>query len=290
MTAKTRADLIEEIADLYGEYIKLTATGGSTTTIVDTASLYQPDSYWVGHYAYVLTDAGGEGAAPEGQERAVTAYDQGDGTITVSPAFSAAVGAGDVCELLPVQRATIARAINAAVRAAGKTWLVEVVDEDTITLDEDDYEYDLPADLVTLKRVLVREETSDPWMEVPANNWRVAGLPGAQTLIFDTWNGLSEDYTLRLEYLARPSEMTSDSGTLGLGEPAERELVQFVIAYALYWLHDRAANKRESQGNFQTHYTKADYYYKAAMAIRDRARGANGTRSIRCNRMPRARG
>ena len=287
MSAKTRADIISEVADLFGEYLKLTATDGSTVTIADTVNLYQPDSLWVGHYAYVLTDVGGVHAAPEGQERPVTAY--AGNTVTVSPAFTVAVAAGDVCELLPVQRSVLVRAINAGIREGGHTWLVPVVDEDT-ELDEELYDYDLPADLVDLSRVLVREDTDQPWAEVPARNWRVTGVPGAQVLTFRTWNGLSEDFTLCLEYYARPNELATDSATLGLGEPAERELVEFIIQYALYWLHDRLANKNESQGTFQVHYTKASNYLKIAMGMKARAMGRRGAKSLRTSRVARARG
>jgi len=182
-------------------------------------------------------------------------------------------------------------AINAAINAAGTTWLIPAEDEDT-ELDEDVYDYDLPADLVTLNRVLVREDTDGPWLEIPGHNWRVTGASGAQELTFRTWNGLSEDYTLRLEYYARPSELATDAATLGIGEPAEADLVEFVRQYALWWLHDRAANKSADVAGaaFQGHYTKGDICLKLAMTLKDKAKGKRGPRAIRTGRWPRARG
>ena len=169
MTAKTRADMIGAIADAFGGYRRVVATGGSTTTIVDAANLMEPDSYWVGHYVYVVTDAGGLHAAPEGQERAVTGYDLSAATLTVSPAFTVAIGAGDVCALAQERRTVFGNAINEAIRAAEMTWLVAISDDATV-LDEGVYEYDLPDDLVTLSRVLVRAEDTQPWRDVPASN------------------------------------------------------------------------------------------------------------------------
>lgn len=271
MTAKVRSDLISEIADSYSEYLKLTATAGSATTATASADLLEPDSYWIGHMLYVVTDAGGAHAAPEGQERPVTAYDQASATLTVSPAFSAAIGAGDICELLPLRRATIVKAINAAIQSSGMAWLAAIADEASIALVEGTYEYALPDDLERLARVLVRENTDEPWVDVPANNWRVAELPGAQVLIFNSWDNLSDAYTCRLEYYARPSEMATDAATLGLGEPAEREMVRFVVSFALYWLHDRASNISKGDSEFQQHYTKGDLFFKIAQAIKREA-------------------
>jgi len=273
MAPKTRSDIIEAVADAFGGFCRVVATGGSTTTIVDAANLLESDGYWVGHYVHVLTDAGGTHAAPEGQERPVTGYDLSSATLTVSPAFTAAIGAGDVCALAQERRTVFESAINEAIRAAEMTWLVAATD-DAIVLDEEVYEYDLPTDLVTLNRVLVRAEDEEPWRDIPASNWRVTGLPGAQELVFNSWNGLSASYTTRLEYYARPAEMTTDAATLGVGEPAEREMVRFMTLYALYWLHSRAASKQESSGTFQIHYTQADSYLKMAMDLRARSAGS----------------
>ena len=63
MAEKTRGHLVAEMARRFGFYAAGTATGGSTTTVVDTVNLLAPDDYHVGRYAYVLTDAGGAGAA-----------------------------------------------------------------------------------------------------------------------------------------------------------------------------------------------------------------------------------
>jgi len=46
-------------------------------------------------YAYVFNDAGGAGAAPQGETRTISAYNNATGEFTVSSAFTAAIASGD---------------------------------------------------------------------------------------------------------------------------------------------------------------------------------------------------
>jgi len=267
-----------------------TATGGSTETVVDGVGLIAPDDYWVGHYVYILADAGGEGAAPEGEERPITDYVQSSGTLTVAPAFSAAVADGDTYEVLPLRRAEIIAAIQAGVRAAGVTWVATKVDTTTVTIAADDHDYDLPTDVVRLLVVWVRTSAGDAWVEVPGRMWRVSGEMGDQELLFDDLSGLGADDTVRLEYLARAEELSADSDTLGLGEPAEREMVEFVVAHALFWLHDQAAARAPEGAGFRPHLTQAQYYREVAKEIRTAAWRWQGRGTVRSERWARHRG
>jgi hypothetical protein len=84
--------------------IVVTATGGSTTTIVVSSYAYSSASAhsYNGVWAYVATDAGGAGAAPEGEIRRVTrgGFNGSTGTWTVSPAFTVSPAAGDTIYFL----------------------------------------------------------------------------------------------------------------------------------------------------------------------------------------------
>lgn len=78
-----------------------TATGGSTTTIVDTGKLKSTqyaDKDWEGGWARISKDGGGAQAAPEGEISPITTYAPSTGTITVDPAITAAAS-GDEYEL-----------------------------------------------------------------------------------------------------------------------------------------------------------------------------------------------
>lgn len=288
--AKTRADLVGEVARRFGHYARATATGGSTTTIVDSA-VYEPDDYWTGHYVYIVTDAGGAGAAPEGEERPVTDYVLSSGTLTVGAAFSAAVASGDVYELLHVRRADVVAAINTAIRAAGETWMVCKTDTTTVTIVDDDYDYDLPADLARLLSIWYRSDSDVPWEPLHGGLWRVNGTPGGpQELLMETLLYTEAGDTLRLEYLARPEEMDADSDELGVGDPAEREFVDYLITWALFVLHDQAAAAAPEAAGFRPHLTQAQYYREMAEATRQRASRFHGPGTLRTERWARSRG
>ena len=290
MSAKTRADFIKEVAERYGQYRRLTASGGSTTTIVDADGLYEADDFWIGHYAYILTDAGGAGAAPQGEERPVTDYDQSTTTLTVAPAFTAAVANGDTYELLPERRDRIIDAINAGVQAAGETWPILKRDTTTLTIVADDYDYSLSTitDLVRLLNVSVRDATDEAWIEAPKRNWRVTGTPAAYVLLFDSLTGLEAGDALMLEYTAYPTEMTADTGALGVGVTAERGLVRFVVAYALGWLNEAAASRGD--GGFRERYTLAERFMEEAQVIKRSAARVTDAGKMRWARWGRSRG
>lgn len=81
-----------------------TATGGSTTTIVDTTRLQSnryTDKDWEDAWARISKDAGGSGAAPQGDIRPASTYAPSTGTVTITPAFSSSssVASGDLYEL-----------------------------------------------------------------------------------------------------------------------------------------------------------------------------------------------
>lgn len=271
---KTLADLIESVASQFGEYLQGTATDGSTTTVEDTANFLEVDDYWNGAYLYVLEDAGGAGAAPEGEERAVIDYSQDDQQITVDPALTAAVAAGDTFELLPARRSHLVRKINEAIREAHGHWLVTKTDTTTITLVTDDYAYTLPTDLVELMEVLTRESSDEPYSAVPPRYYWVTGTPGAEELHFRAgtwWARLDTDQTVMLVYKARPSELAADTDELGLGAPAETELYTFILHWTLYLLHDQEANRRPAGKAYQAHYTQAEQHRQIAELIRGKA-------------------
>ena len=94
--AKTLFDLVYATAvKLPGGLREGTATGGSTTTIIDTVGFKNLDNdYLNGGTAFIIqtTDA----LAPQGQYRVISDYVASTKTATVTPAFSATAGAGDM--------------------------------------------------------------------------------------------------------------------------------------------------------------------------------------------------
>jgi hypothetical protein len=73
------------------------ATTNSTTNLVVSADLsgFGNDFFNAGWYITCTYDAGGSSAAPEGEVRDITNYDDSNDTFSVKPAFSSAVTAND---------------------------------------------------------------------------------------------------------------------------------------------------------------------------------------------------
>lgn len=134
-----------------GFSVDILATGGSTTTIIDTNAQFTADDSLVGGTALVVRDAGGASAAPEGEFQRISDYVASTNTFTVGSAFSSAVAAGDSILLatprirLPQMRA----AVNDALANLGTITLVDT----SITTADAQTEYALPVAL-KIKRIL----------------------------------------------------------------------------------------------------------------------------------------
>jgi len=88
--------LLQDVYAALEQNIGRIATGGSTTTIVDnTIDADIQDDEYNNYYAFVAYDAGGAGAAPEGDYRLVDDYVQATTTLSFLTAFSAAIEADD---------------------------------------------------------------------------------------------------------------------------------------------------------------------------------------------------
>ena len=76
----------------------ITASGGSTTTIVRGSGSFVSDGIKAGDLAYILDDAGGAGAAPEGEMGVVLRLDALN--VTLATALTAAVAASDTVNFI----------------------------------------------------------------------------------------------------------------------------------------------------------------------------------------------
>jgi hypothetical protein len=95
--AVTRNQVLERFLRETGLGTYGIATGGSTTTVIDTAALLSSqlsNDIMPGAWARIGLDAAGAGAAPEGETQPVSAYVATTGTVT-NAAFTTAVAVGD---------------------------------------------------------------------------------------------------------------------------------------------------------------------------------------------------
>ena len=134
-----------------------TATGGSTTTVIDTTQRTENDDTWNGGTIWVITDAGGASDAPEGEWSTITDFDNGTSTVTMQ-AVSAAIASGDTYGIAG-GRYPIDVLINAINNEIIKH---QVMRYDITSLDivADQSEYTLPAGIYESNLVSVEEATS----------------------------------------------------------------------------------------------------------------------------------
>ena len=224
------------------------ATGGSTTTIIDTKLADEladgnEDDIYNGGTAIVVKDAGGAFAAPEGEFSRITDYVATTTTLTVSPALTVAVASGDTVLIAPPDFPLydILEVLNDALM-----YLSTVPRFDTsITTAANQTEYTLPLALKgrQILDVEVQGITTDAndnrWRLLPRSSWRIgyAAAGSTGTLILPQ---LASGYTVRIAHLAEHARVSAYADYID--EYLDRNLVHAALfAHALQWKNDRDA-------------------------------------------------
>lgn len=183
----TLFDLTHRVASELGITFGGTATGGSTTTLIDTALLdLYPSGYFLEGTVWVLHDAGGAGAAPQGEWGLVSQWNDQTTTVTFSNTLTAAIASGDYYKIAPASY-TLHMLRDAINRTLDEIGMVEVFDGSSLTGADSQTEYTLPATDILVKRVLIQSDQNDAndnrWREL--NGWRVekTASGSADTLI-----------------------------------------------------------------------------------------------------------
>ena len=224
------------------------ATGGSTTTVIDsTQANTARDNAWKNGAMFITRDAGGAGALPEGQYQRISAFTNSSGTFTVETAFSTAVAAGDIygytSPYYPLRQ--MQELANDALRALGDVDLVDTTTLDTVTGDT---EY---AAAVTWKRsrplrVDIQTATGDAqdnqWVEWPSFEWVPAQAGSTGLIIFPDYPTASRD--VRVWYRgAHPALLDYDDVVHDSFDP-ELVVLQLVVK-ALEWQNGRSGGTDE---------------------------------------------
>ena|SRR3990172_3535339 len=157
--SKNLFDLTHELARALGVVNEGVATGGTTTTIIDTVERTEADDFFNGGTAWILYDAAGAGAAPQGEYSFVTDTTLSTNTLTLRSTLTAAVASGDRYAVARVKYPLqlLIQKINEALSAIP----IEKDDITTITIAADQTEYSLPADVWKLKKVYLQTNTDD---------------------------------------------------------------------------------------------------------------------------------
>lgn len=192
-----------------------TATGGSTTTMIDTKRTESDDAFNGGAF-WLITDAGGASAAPEGEWARVSDWVNSTKTATIST-LTAAVASGDTYGI------AVGFPLDILIGAINDELVKhKVVRYDKTSLDivSGQSEYTLPAGIRYDNLLNVYEETdtdSDDSKPTPLNFHVETADTGTQhTLIIDSrsvtsGNNIILEYTTFLSPLYLATDVIDDS-------------------------------------------------------------------------------
>jgi hypothetical protein len=187
------------------------ATGGTTTTLIDTLNLTQADDYWSGGSVWILDDAGGAGAAPEGEWARVTDFDNGTSKATIE-AITVAPAAGDHYAIgkkrYPLD--ILIQKVNQALEDLGKITITDTTSVDTAA---NQTEITLPAaiDYDNLREVWLQTQTGDAddnrWDLLDKDKWYVQKTAtGTQDLLVFRYQ-LPTSRDLKLVYVDKHPQL-----------------------------------------------------------------------------------
>lgn len=190
-----------------------TATNGSTTTVIDTSRTEVDDSF-NGGTVWIITDAGGASAAPEGEWASVSDWVNSTGTATVST-LTAGVAAGDIY-VIATARYPLDVLISAVNSELIKYW-VPRWDKTSLDILANQSEYELPSGINKYNLVNVYEATQDDSNENrPVHlNYRVhTAAAGSQHTLEIMSRGVTAGNDIWLEYLHHPDPVSAATDTI----------------------------------------------------------------------------
>jgi len=271
----TFSELIERVYRLVGDWAEGTATGGSTTTIIDTTNRLEQDDYWNDLNAFAWVHDG----AAAGDWRKVTDFVNSSATLTVPTMTSTGVAATNTYSLHSMFTIDeVKKAINMAIDQVAGECLEHELDQATITLAASTYEYALPSDCLVLYGV-TQANAAGTWGSedrVPADEWRILkdGSPKLhlirypEALKFEghfTQNLFADSFTagrvLQLEYLKRATALSALTDTTFIS-PA------YLMFQAAAFLHISTVRRPDNEP--EDHRTQYDVLQKAANIERQR--------------------
>jgi len=275
--ALTLNDLLGALLREYGgPYLETTATGGSTTTIVDTTNgpMYA-DDWWNNAWANIITTT--DGLAPQGETRHVSDFAGSSGTWTVSAAFTATVGAGDTVRFWSgPPKAEALKAIEDALIDAFPAFYQVRLDT-SLSIVADTYKYTLPATIGRLVRVeLATDVTGAKFATL--HDWRVIDdetvtggvVTSTRSLVLSDAHSYTTGVTLRLTGISPIAMPAADTYQLPVPPQHEGNLRAFVALYGAAMLHERAITG-DTLDQQRTHITRAQQLYPRAEVARGKS-------------------
>ena len=190
-TAFQLTHLLQRVYDKLEQTKGLLATGGSATTVVDSAiSADVEDDAYNGYTAFVAYDAGGAGVSPEGKYRRVTDYVASNTTLTLDATVTDAIAAGDLITIANGSKFPlndVIRLCNNALRKLGRVPSLDV----SLTTAANQTEYNLPATVQWDEIVLVElqgntaDANDNRYVEIPRGSYKIVppSVPGGTAVL-----------------------------------------------------------------------------------------------------------
>lgn len=184
--ALTLSKVIQRAWRETGFSVNIKATGGSTTTIVDSRTQYTSDNSLVGGTAVVTRDAGGASAAPEGEFAVISAFVASTKTFTIDT-LTSAVSSGDSI-LLATPRIKLEQMIVCVNDALTNLGTISLVDT-SLTAVANQTEYALPVAL-KIERLLdiqfntiTNDSDNNQWRSILGQAEYAPAAPGSTGLL-----------------------------------------------------------------------------------------------------------
>lgn len=220
-----------------------TATGGSTTTIVDSKLIdylgdSNEDDILNGGTVILIKDAGGASAAPEGEIRYIDDYTSATGTITFT-AMTAAPAAGDTYMLVsrdfPLY--DMLEVVNDALAYLGQ---VAPTPDTSLTTVVSQTEYTLPIAMQGAQLLNVTYQDSGNDRNIPIDGWYVKPATAGSTGVLVIPDiGAAE--TLEVTYLAAHPKVSVYSDYISKAVYPDVAVRSFV-AHAWEWLNHNSGS------------------------------------------------
>lgn len=233
-------DLTYKVAVELGVVFEGVVTSGATTYTIDAYGLKHRfhDDFFKNGVMWVIYDAGGAGAAPEGSYYRVDGYEESTGKVTHENTGTA-TAAGDRYALAnseyPIHQ--IIQAINTVLSEIE----IPVVDT-TTTSAADTTEYDLPEELLghRVKVWFQRVDATDDNRWTEYSDWYIAetATGTAKKLIFRSQP--PEPWTIKIEYWIPHPPIYTAAGEIAEAVSIQR-LVGEVVLKCLMWKKNQKA-------------------------------------------------
>lgn len=212
-----------DIATYLSRPVRSTATGGSTTTLIDTSGVVnEPADYFATGVIWFLT---GNNA---GKSSPITTWNNTTKTFTF-PTMAGACAANDryAAGNLDYPRWKLQDSVNQALKRMGEVLKTDI----TLTTVANQQAYTLPAGVNDVKRVEVATFTAEPYGWIPHFNWDT--INGKIEFVNDSQPDTA-GYKIRLWYYGDHAELTGDTDAIDASLHPERVKWNAIVD-ALRW-------------------------------------------------------